>query len=100
MGGRRDEVSKWKNGAFVTRPETFLTNPKAIEALSQKGVYIAPENSKNQFILAAYVVGKLQMDIVNLGNRLSCQTIVGQQYVSECRQGDFGSHSELIKPLF
>lgn len=99
-GQTRDEVSKWKNGAFVTRPDTFLNNPKAIEALSKKGVYIAPEKSKNQFILAAYVDGKLQMDIVSLGNRLSCQTIVGQQYVSECRQGDFGAHSELIKSLF
>lgn len=99
-GQTRDEVSKWKNGAFVTRPDTFLNNPKAIDALSKKGVYIAPENSKNQFILAAYVDGKLQMDIVNLGNRLSCQTIVGQQYVSECRQGDFDAHSELIKSLF
>jgi len=99
-GQTRDEVSKWKNGAFVTRPDTFLNNPKAIEALSQKGVYIAPENSKNQFLLAAYVDGKLQMDILRLGNRLSCQTIVGQQYVSECKQGDFGAQSELIKSLF
>lgn len=99
-GQTRDEVSKWKNGAFVTRPDTFLNNLKAIEALSQKGVYIAPENSKNQFLLAAYVDGKLQLDIVSLGNRLSCQTIVGQQYVSECRQGDFGPQSELIKSLF
>ncbi len=99
-GQTRDEVSKWKNGAFVTRPDTFLNNPKAIEALSQKGVYIAPENSKNQFLLAAYVNGKLQLDIVSLGNRLSCQTIVGQQYVSECKQGDFGAQSELIKSLF
>lgn len=99
-GQTRDEVSKWKNGAFVTRPDTFLNNPKAIEALSQKGVYIAPENSKNQFLLAAYVDGKLQLDIVSLGNRLICQTIVGQQYVSECKQGDFGPQSELIKSLF
>ena len=99
-GQTRDEVSKWKNGAFVTRPDTFLNNPKAIEALSQKGVYIAPENSKNQFLLAAYVDGKLQLDIVRLGNRLSCQTIVGQQYVSECKKGDFGPQSELIKSLF
>ncbi len=99
-GQTRDEVSKWKNGAFVTRPDTFLNNLKAIEALSQKGVYIAPEYSKNQFLLAAYVDGKLQLDVVSLGNRLSCQTIVGQQYVSECRQGDFGAQSELIKSLF
>ncbi|KAB2678064.1 hypothetical protein [Brucella tritici] len=99
-GQTRDEVSKWKNGAFVTRPDTFLNNLKAIEALSQKGVYIAPEYSKNQFLLAAYVDGKLQLDVVSLENRLSCQTIVGQQYVSECRQGDFDAQSELIKSLF
>ncbi len=98
-----EQLKKWKNGAWQARPvpASFLKNANALAALSNKGIYITPENSKNLYMVGAYVSGKLQLDIVELrGNSLYCQTVVGEKYVPDCKQGDFGPYSELIKSMF
>lgn len=98
-----EQLKKWKNGVWQARPvpASFLENAKALAALSNKGIYITPEDSKNLYMVGAYVDGKLQLDIVELrGNSLYCQTVVGEKYVPDCQQGDFGPYSELIKSMF